>query len=200
MLVPGEAAPTQTTATTCGSACLVVARMLADPAFEAWVERGDAGGRALPFVAATAQGRFAAYEAVVKERTVSARGLEGAQLPWPGFWGTPPWGAVRELAAISGLSARDYRVDVIRWKGLEQREKALRALLEVEPGRPALLYVGSARLPRHVCLVARAQAGTEVVVYEPSAGEVRRYDPAALATGTQTLGGWPHVWLVIAPR
>lgn len=174
--------------------------MLADPGFADWVERGETGGRAVPFVAGSAEGRFAAYEAVVKERTVSARGLEGLQLPWPGFWGTPPWGAVQELAAVSGLRVRDYRLDVVRWKALAEREAALRELLEVRPGRPALLYVGSARLPRHICLVARPDADADVVVYEPSAGEVRRLDPSALARGGQTLGGWPRVWLTIAPR
>lgn len=202
-LAPGVAAPRQTTPTTCGSACLVVARSLADPAFAAWLDGapGPAAFAGGPLDAGDPSDRFARYEALVKARTVAPRGLRGPQVPWPGALGTPPWTALAELVAAQGCSPRDYRLDVLRHRPVAERARRLRALADaVCPGRAALLYVGSATMPRHVCLVARPDAAGDAVVYEPSRGEVRALDPDALASGAQALGGWPLPWVALVPR
>ena len=199
LLEPGSPTLRQTTPTTCGSACLVMARAVADPAFATWLTDG-AGARGLVDGADLPE-RFARYEAVVKARTAAARGLAGPQVPWPWFFGTAPWAALREVAAIAGVSPREYRMVLVRRLSPEAREQALRDVAAaVSPGRSALLYVGSPKLPRHVVLVARPDAAREVMLYEPSAGEVRVFDPAALASGQVRLGGWPVTWLAIRPR
>lgn len=207
-LAPGAAAPRQTTATTCGSACLVVARSLADPSFAAWLDGAPAPAAlagapfaGAPLAAVAPADRFARYEALVKARTVAARGLRGPQVPWPGALGTPPWTALAELVAAQGCSPRDYRVDVLRHRPVAERARRLRALGEaVRPGRAALLYVGSATMPRHVCLVAQPDAAGDVIVYEPSRGEVTVLDADAIASGAQGFGGWPLPWVALVPR
>lgn len=199
-LVRGDAAYRQDTPTTCGSACLVMARMLAEPAFATWVTSGQRSGMALD--QRSSQERFAAYEAVVKERTNRLRPARRmAQLPWPGALGTAPWGAWVELAQATGAKVRDYRPHVLRWSGPAARAAHFDALVRtVRRERPAIVYVGSATLPRHVCLIVPPADGDGLDVYEPSGGTVTELDRAAWVDGSLVLGGWPTVWLTIAPR
>lgn len=203
----GVVALRQSTPTTCGSAALVVARMMADPQFAEWVRSGAARRPPAPGLdgLATAGERFAAYEQVVRDRT--ARALPGSswrlipQLPWPKFWGTAPWAALRELASATGSSLWSYRIVRLRGRSRDERV-AVQAQLEkrVSTRRPALLYTGNALLPRHVTLlVPDDDGGSGLDVYEPSSGTVSSLPPDSLATDHLAGAGWPVPWLVVAP-
>lgn len=194
----GDAAPVQQSSTTCGSACLTVARMLANPPFADWIRSGDPGPPSVPALA-----RFAAYEQVVASRT---NGLVGAgdrlQLPWPRALGTPPWGALHELEWGASDPAADYE---LVWVRLRAR-RALAAVHDqlrhrVGPGRPALLYVGDRWLPRHVVLVLPPTGEAELDVYEPFAGRVVGLDRGAFTARRLGLAGWDVPWaLVLSAR
>lgn len=200
-LVAGDSAPAQQSPTTCGSASLTIARMLADPALAAWISSG-AGARAvrgrLP-APGTEVSRFAAYEQVVAARTNGLVGPGGRlQLPWPRALGTPPWGARRELELGASDPGADYDVAWVRQRstaGLQQVYAALRR--RVRTGRPALLYVGNARLPRHVVLVMPATGRQGLDVYEPSAGRVVDLPEQAFVERRLTLAGWDVPWAVV---
>ena len=129
-LVAGDHAPVQQTSTTCGSASLTVARMLANPAFAQWVRDGirkDARDGDVPDDGTEAQ-RFAAYEQVVASRTNAA-----------GRRGSPPAAAVaagpRHAAVGRAERARVRR----RRPGGRLRRRV------VPPARPR--RVSSTRMP-----------------------------------------------------
>ncbi|AKT51528.1 hypothetical protein [Arsenicicoccus sp. oral taxon 190] len=182
----GGPAPQQSTTTTCGSSCLVVARMLADPRYAGQVhERG-----------------FGVEELAVRARTnrlhPSALRL---QLPWPRALGTPPWGAALELARGLRLPRRSVGWRVVRWSSRAARAALVERLSsQVTSASPVLLYVGSRLLPRHVTLLLPAADGDGLDVYEPSAGVVEQLDLAGLVAGRVDLGGWRTPWLVVGPR
>ncbi len=67
-------------------------------------------------------------------------------------------------------------------------------------GRPALLYVGNAHLPRHVVLVLPATGGQELDVYEPSAGRVVDLPESAFAARRLGLAGWDVPWALVWPN
>lgn len=202
-LSAGEQAPVQQSGTTCGSASLTVARMLIDPAFARWVRDGipkDArdDGAPEPDRRTPAQ-RFAAYEQVVMSRTNALRGPgHRLQLPWPRALGTPPWGARAELEQGASEPGADYRVAWLRrlrGPSLEHAYAALRA--RVRRGRPALLYVGSAWLPRHVVLVLPPTADHQLDVYEPSAGQVVDLPRQPFVARRLAVAGWDQPWAAV---
>ncbi|MCH8613385.1 hypothetical protein [Arsenicicoccus dermatophilus] len=180
----GAPAPRQSTPTTCGSSCLVVARMLADPAY---AERVGSGG-------------FAAEERRMPLLTNRIRPWGRVlQLPWPRSLGTPPWGAAAVLARVLGLGRRGVRRQVVRWSSPATRTAVLDGLSPgVRSGRCALVYVGSRWLPRHVVLLVPPADGVGVDVYEPAAGQVLPLDTDDFVRGLTTLAGWTRVWLVVA--
>ncbi len=143
--------------------------------------------------------RFAAYEQVVAGRTNALVGAGGTlQLPWPRALGTPPWGARRELEFGASDPDADYDVTWLRLRsraGLEQAYAALRA--RVRDGRPALLYVGNAALPRHVVLVMPPSGEQELDVYEPSTGRVLDLPRQAFVERRLRLAGWDVPWAAV---
>lgn len=173
--------------------------MLADPTFARWVNLGlprDAGPP--PQLDGTASERFAAYEQVVVGRTNALFGGGRPQLPWPRALGTPPWGARRELELGSGPRAGPYAVHPVRCGPRGSLERAFAGLrASVVPGRPALLYVGSPWLPRHVVLVLPATGRSELDVYEPSAGQVVGLRREAFVTRRLALAGWDVPWATV---
>ncbi|EWT00462.1 hypothetical protein N865_15555 [Intrasporangium oryzae NRRL B-24470] len=205
MVVPfrlhaGEPAPVQQSSTTCGSASLTVARMLVDPEFAQWVREGV--GPSVPGVAAHATdpvaARFAAYEQIVAGRTNALLGVGGRlQLPWPRALGTPPWGARNELEHGAADPGARYSISWTRFRGPRQRATAYRVLRErVSHGRPALLYIGNGRLPRHVVLVVSRDA-TALHVYEPATGQVLPMTEDRFAGQRVGLAGWNVPWAVV---
>ncbi len=206
----GDAAPVQRSGTTCGSAALTVARMMADPGFARWI-LGDPDGPE----------RFAAYEQVVLRRTNAlchrsfqndAAGTlgvvlthgdgKGLGIPWPRALGTSPLGAVRELQQVAGGGAR-YRIEVVRWHRTSALEQVHRSLAEpVRSAMPVLLYVGSVLLPRHVVLLLPGSAPScpALDVYDPATGQVIELDRQSFAGRRLRLAGWDVPWMVLRPR
>ncbi len=200
LLRPGDTGPIQSTPVTCGAACLTVARMLADPSFATWVRTGE-GCRPEVAEATGEVERFAAWERLVHERTTALRPAgHGLSVPWPPQLGTPPWGAKRELEDGASAAGTVYHSQVLR----EETRARLRArhahLLDVVvDGEPALLYVGSPVLPRHVVLLLRPPGARGVAVYDPGTGLVSELDPEAFASRRLRLSGWDVPWLAVQP-
>lgn len=194
----GDRVPVQQSSTTCGSASLTVARMLVNPAFARWIRLG------LEFEAKdedardgrTVEERFAAHEQVVARRTNALVGAGGRiQLPWPRALGTPPWGAVGELEYGAAVPWADYDMTLFRFRGQGSLETAYAELQRrVRTGRPALLYIGNAWLPRHVVLVMPASRGQELDVYEPSVGRVVDLPRRAFVDRRLRMAGWDVPW------
>ena len=199
----GDSAPRQQSATTCGSSCLTVARMLVNPAFAQWITRGigkDARDPGVPVVpdGRTPTERFAAYEQVVAGRTNAVLGAGGRlQPPWPRALGTPPWGVSNELEYGASDPEADYD---LRWIRLADQRRLERVYAElqgrVRDGRPAALYIGNAWAPRHVVLVMPATAG-ELDVYEPSIGQVVDLPREAFVTQRLMMAGWDVPWALV---
>ncbi|MGV1007454.1 MAG: hypothetical protein ACOYBY_02460 [Dermatophilaceae bacterium] len=194
----GEAAPRQQSPVTCGATVLTVARALVDPAFDRWLAGDDTVPGPAP-AGSTPQARLAAYEAMVHRRTTSVRGPGGRlQPPWPRALGTPPWGAKAELEAGAAAAGSRYRVRMLRPAGRQERRRAvLRLATVVAPGAPAVLYVGSAGMPRHVALVV--PAGSGLAVYDPGFGVVQPLRADDLLANRLDVGGWPVPWFVVEP-
>ena len=206
----GDAAPRQQSPTTCGSASLTVARMLADPWFARWIGSGlereaieDAPPSPphlpQPGLEGTASERFATYEQVVVSRTNALFGGAGRlQLPWPRALGTPPWGARNELELGIGAPGLRFVVRPLRIGSRHRLALGFADLFSrVAPGRPALLYVGSRWLPRHVVLVLPTTGRSGLDVYEPSAGRVVGLEPEPFVTRSLGLAGWDVPWAAV---
>ena len=199
----GDTAPVQQTGTTCGSASLTIARMLVNPSFAEWILGGvrrDGRAAAVPGVsgAGTVAQRFAAYEQVVAGRTNALVGAGGKlQLPWPRALGTPPWGARHELEFGASEPGAAYRTTWTRLRGPQGGRSAYRVLRERAcDGRPALLYIGNAWLPRHVVLVLSSRANA-VEVYEPASGQVLVISEHRFSGECLCLAGWNVPWAVV---
>lgn len=196
----GDSAPVQQSPTTCGAACLTVARMLVDPRFAHWILVGEGPFPALPRLATVAE-RFAAYERVVHRRTNSlSAGGDRLNLPWPRMLGTPPWGAKRELEFGAARRGTAYDVEVLRW----ERRRSLgecfeRLLVVVADGEPAVLYVGEPRLPRHVVLILPDEGDRNLEVYDPGSGQVTALTREAFVGRCLNLSGWSVPWFAVQP-
>lgn len=163
----------QPDSTTCGSAVLVRARMLADPAYDRWLRSG-----------ADPEARFA-DEALRTHRRTN-RLLDSRrrpQLPWPRSLGTQPWAVARELPGR-------HRV-----RPVLDREPAWERLVGATDPTP--LYVGSTLLPRHVVLVTGPLGEDRLQVYEPSAGATVTVHREAFVAARLGLASWNHPWWVV---
>jgi len=214
----GDRGPVQQSPVTCGSTSLIVARMLVDPVCAGWVVEGGPshdlpagyalpGGRNLPGgrerpVADTQDQRLAALEQVVLTRTNSVRGPGGRlQLPWPRRLGTPPWGARSELESGAAEIGARYELAWCRLGGEERLRRHHDELRQrVRQGRPAILYVGSTWVPRHVALVLPAASGGGVDVYDPATGGVQALPVDTFVTRRLELAGWDLPWCLVLPR
>lgn len=160
--------------TTCGSAVAVRARMLTDPAYDAWVR-----------AAADPAARFADEALRTHRRTNRATdGAGRAQLPWPRALGTAPWALARELPG-------EHRLHLVL-----DRVAAWDRLVAAEG--PTALYVGNRWLPRHVVLVV-GTAPTALDVYEPAAGATVVVTRSRFVRAELRLAGWDRPWLLVAP-
>ncbi len=129
----------------CGAACLVVARGLAEPAY----------GRAL-----RDPGHWRAEVLRTHAEVTGLRDGGRVGLPWPRALGTPPWSVARRLGVTTGRRWRTSRCD------LAAVAAAVRA------GDAVPLFVGSRLLPRHV-LLAVEDGPDGLRVYDPARGTVR---------------------------
>ncbi|KGN35023.1 hypothetical protein N802_01370 [Knoellia sinensis KCTC 19936] len=196
----GDTGPVQQSPVTCGSACLTVARMLVDPVFASWVRTGTPHLPGSPGGATQAE-RFAAYERVVMRRTNGIfAGHHRLNTPWPRALGTPPWGAKRELEYGASAEGTLYDVSVVRQLSRESLRGAFEHLVDVvSEGEPGLLYVGSARLPRHVVLVLPGDGDRVLDVYDPGSGRVTHLRRDTVIEHRLGLSGWNVPWFVVQP-
>ena len=185
----------QRSQTTCGSASLLVARMLADPDYAGWLLHGydERTGAASEEPLAD---RFAAAERTVKDSTNAVLGPTGLQPPWPHRFGTPPWGAANEMTRITGHRHRARYLDP---GSPDSRAAAYQAVEHaVAAGGTAPVFIGSASLPRHVVLaVGHDEDGLRL--YEPASGNVVRLARAGWVDGGFRVAGWTVPWAVVVP-
>ncbi len=175
--------------------------MLVNPAFGRWITTGlgkDARDDDVPDGRTTAE-RFAAYEQVVAGRTNSLFGAGGRlQVPWPRALGTPPWGGLGELEYGAADPGARYDTSWFRFGSRAGRERAYAALrARVSDGRPALLYIGNAWLPRHVVLVMPPTRGQQLDVYEPSVGRVVDLPREPFVSHRLGVAGWDVPWAAV---
>lgn len=199
-LTTGSSGPRQQSATTCGSACATVARMLVDAPFARWVVHGE--GHPVPGAEGSTQTeRFASWERTVQARTNGwAAPGGGLAMAWPRALGTPPWGLKYELEHGSSRVGTRYRLVSVRGHSQESLRARYRRLTDlVVDGEPAALYVGNALLPRHIVLVVPGARPGELTAYEPSSGRVLPLAEDAFATRRLDLGGWSIPWILIQP-
>lgn len=203
-LQSGDRGPMQQSTTTCGSACLTVARMLVDPGFAQWIQEGvrREGMRGELPEGRDETERFAAHEQLVAGRTNSLVGAGGRlQVPWPRALGTPPWGAKAELEYGAADFRADFDVSWFRRARRSRLESTYAAVLgRVREGRPVLLYIGNRWLPRHVVLVLPPTPGRSVPdVYEPTSGRVVDLPREAFVTRRLRIAGWDVPWAAVWP-
>ena len=180
--------------TTCGPACLVVARMLADRDYARWLETGEVAGR--PRDPRPRGRRFADEVLATHARTNRWRGASGAlQVAWPRALGTAPWALAHELGSTGGTSTR-FRV-----RGISRRHRgeAYDAVVSaVGRGHAVPLYVGNRLLPRHVVLVVGADDAT-LTAYDPASGRPVTLTRAAFERGRLRVAGWSEPWFAVLP-
>lgn len=199
-VVAGVPGPRQQSPTTCGAACATVARMLVDAPFARWVVAGE--GHPVPGAEGESQAeRFASWERTVQARTNGWWSPAGhLALPWPSSLGTPPWGLRHEMEHGASRPGTRYRIVPLRGHSEEAlRARYLRLLDLVVEGEPALLYVGTGLLPRHITLVLPGDGHRSLMVYEPSSGTTQGLAEDAFATSSLDLGGWDRPWILLQP-
>ena len=157
----------QVDGTTCGSAVLVALAAWADPAALDRLEAAPADG---PTSTGTGFGaRYDAWQKQVHRQTNRF---------WPQALGTSPWGAARWLRDHAPAAGR-YRVRLVDDTSEADVAAVIRAVGgALALGRPVPLVVGSF-VPRHYVLALRPD-GDGWRVYEPTSGQVRLLDPAAV--------------------
>jgi hypothetical protein len=154
----------QVDGTTCGSAVLVALAAWADPAE---VNRLEAP-RGKSLVGAGFGSRYDARQKQVHGETNRF---------WPQALGTTPWGAARWLRDHAPAAGR-YRVRLVDDASAVDVAQVIDTVATALAGRPVPLLVGSF-VPRHYVLALRAD-GDGWRVYEPTSGQVRRLDLAAV--------------------
>jgi hypothetical protein len=169
---------------TCGPAVAVVAGALLDPAY-----RRNLTGHGGTAVGAPGRAWFAGEQTRVHA---------SVNRIWPYRFGTTPMGVAH---AISVHSAR-YGVQYgwrLRWPA---RDGLVDVLAALDAHWPVAMLVGNV-IPRHwVLLVERdAEAAPGLVeCYEPSSGQVRGVELAAIRGATLTNVGFPRPFAFVLPR
>src|SRR5450756_1090942 len=122
-------------------------------------------------------------------------------IPWPQAFGTPPWGAKKELEYGAAQPGAAYRMRLVRLGSTAALREVHRDLVSlVREGLPALLYIGNTRLPRHVTLVLPGDGGKQLDVYDPATGSVTDLAPDRFAGRTLGIAGWDVPWITVQPR
>jgi hypothetical protein len=155
----------QVDGTTCGSAVLLALAAWADPAEVTRLET-PSGGQ--PLLGAGFGARYDARQKQVHGQTNRF---------WPQALGTTPWGAVRWLRDHAPAAGR-YRVRLVDDTSDVDVAQVIDTVSAALAGRPVPLLVGSL-VPRHYVLALRVD-GDAWRVYEPTSGQVRLLDLAAV--------------------
>lgn len=163
---------------TCGPTCLVVAQAIADGEYADRVADPDT---------------FAEEVLRLHEKVTSIRDSRGRpQVPWPRFFGTPPWAAARQMTAVTGTSYDSQ----LAWS---RRDRAFDAIvLATAAGHRVPVFVGSTWVPRHVVL-ALGELDGAMRFYEPARGALVDVSRADFVTSKVGLAGWDRPWFVVLP-
>jgi hypothetical protein len=164
---------------TCGPAVAVVAGALLDPAYRKKLTgRGEAG-------AAAGRAWFDGEQGRVHDQVNRL---------WPRKLGTTPMGVARAMSPHSGTYGVRYG-----WRLCRGRRDAMADVLaEVAAQWPVAMLVGRF-IPRHWVLIVET-TGDVLRCYEPSSGEMRSVDVAAVR-GARLRGlGFPRAFAFVLPR
>jgi hypothetical protein len=176
--------------TTCGSAALVMARVIADPTYAAYLVNGSVDG-----LSGSIEDRFRSEALAMHRRTnrlLDARGRP--QLPWPQALGTLPMSIARQLTSDTGTTY-DARL-VLR----HQRAGAFdRTSAAVAAGRTVPVFVGNRLSARHVVL-AIGTAPHGLLIYDPARGRNSPITRDDFVHARLALSGWQVPWFVVVPR
>jgi hypothetical protein len=175
--------------------------MLASPQFAGWIVSGINPKGGSPDSRSEPE-RFAEHEREVMNRTNGIHAAGGKlNVPWPKAFGTPPWGAKKELEYGAAQPGAAYRMRLVRLGSTAALRDVHRDLVSlVRDGLPALLYIGNTRLPRHVTLVLPAEGDGQLDVYDPATGSVTDLAPDRFASRTLGIAGWDVPWITVQPR
>ncbi len=184
----------------CGATALVVARILADPAYAAYVDgtsdlthaRTVAGDLRL-------KERFRAEALAMHRRITGLADVSGrAQIPWPRAFGTPPWAVARQL---SGTPAADGTRATYSWHVARTGLSGAfdRLVAAGDAGRVSSIFIGSTWLPRHVVLVVDRTTASTVHVFDPARGRLSELDRATFVAKNLGIAGWDVPWFVVTP-
>ena len=186
--------------TTCGSSVLVVARMLNDASYAAFLVNGadPATGQQVP---GTVRDRFAEQTLAMHRLTSGMRDSGGAlQVPWPGALGTRPWALAREMTNQAGRKGVRYSARLVLPTSPSRTAAFDRVRALARDAQASPLYVGNRWSPRHVVLVLPGDEGADaVLIYDPAGG--RRYPirrPAFVGADLD-VAGWSTPWVVVTP-
>jgi hypothetical protein len=156
---------------TCGPAVAVVAGALLDPDYRENLT-GSAAGRTW----------FAGEQGRVHHQVNRV---------WPRKLGTTPMGVARAMSAHSRVR--------YAWRLCWGRRDAMADVLaEVAAQWPVAMLVGRI-VPRHWVLIVEVK-GDVLRCYEPSSGEVRSVDVAAVRAGRLRGLGFPRAFAFVLPR
>ena len=159
---------------TCGPSVAVMAGALLDPQYRAALSGPDRG-----------RAWFAS-----EQHRVHAE----VNRIWPRRLGTTPMGMARALTAHSAAFGIRYG-----WRAFRGRRDQLADVLrEVNDGWPVAMLIGNV-IPRHWVLVVGA-AGGALSCYEPSSGDVRPVELAAVRRSGLTGLGYPRPFGFVLPR
>lgn len=112
---------------------------------------------------------------------------------WPRRLGTTPWAMARALTGQAATAGVPYR-----WRLCRGRRDGLADIVDaVAHGRPVAMLVGRI-IPRHWVLIVEV-AGQTMQCYEPSSGEVRAVDTAAVRGARLTGLGYPRPFAFVVP-
>lgn len=172
--------------TSCGSASLVMLRLLRDPSYADGIVR-----------AADPDKAFGDAAVAVRRRTNAPRDARGRiQLPWPAGLGTRPAAMIRLLESPEGFGdpGLRYHNTVIDPAAPDPVFDAIVA--SVAAGEPVPLYIGDHRWMQHIVLVVRA-GGDQLSVYDPAIGHGAGISRTEFRAGHLRVAGWSRAWLAI---
>ncbi len=179
----------------CGASSLVVARMLADPAYAASMGVPPEGTRGVADPGQL-QGRFRDEVLSMHRRVTSSADSRGQfQIPWPRRFGTPPWAVATQLSATPGA---DGTTAPYSWRPVRTAPATGFDLL-TRSSRVGALFVGNDWLPRHIALVLDTTSGRDLRIYDPARGRLVEVDRDDFTDHDLEIAGWDVPWFVVTP-
>lgn len=188
----------QPDATTCGSATLVLARMMHDASYASFMSTGhdpDIGRHD----GLTEGERFAQASLAMHERTSGFSQSGRLKLPWPKRLGTSPSGLLNEMNyGRSGVPATTY---AMRWADPRDPGALYDAVFAAaNTGHVVPIYVGNHLSPRHILLVI-GNEGDDLTINNPANGETTTVTRSEWEGSN--MGGkasWDEPWGAVIPR